>query len=289
METKFLILGGDGRFVNLSNILGNEGYNVKVYGLDKKLLSKDVTISNDLYQTINDADVVIGPLPISLDDETINITSLSEKVNLVDIFKGISKNQIFFGGFISEKVHQLANAYDINLIDYYDREELVILNCIPTAEGAIQIAMQELPVTIHDSKCLVLGYGRIGKILSKMLHGIGAKVYVEARKLSDLAYIQSFGYEGIHINDLAQNINSFDIIFNTIPSLILDKKFLKKVNTNCLIIDLASKPGGIDFEAAKDFGIKAIWALSLPGKVAPYTAGNIIKNTIFNILDELGV
>lgn len=149
--------------------------------------------------------------------------------------------------------------------------------------------MEEMPITLHNSKCLILGFGRIGKILSKMLFGIGAKVTVEARKYSDLAYIKSFGYEGIFLSKLTDIIKNFDLIINTIPCTVLNDEMLGRVNKDCLIIDLASKPGGLDIEKAKKQGIKAIWALSLPGKVAPITAGEIIKETIYNILSDLGV
>jgi dipicolinate synthase subunit A len=134
-----------------------------------------------------------------------------------------------------------------------------------------------------------LGFGRIGKILARMLLGIGANVTVEARKYQDLAWIKSYGYNGVHLNQLEKVIGNYDVIFNTIPSVILDTEILSKIKKDCLVIDLASKPGGVDFEMARDMGLKVIWALSLPGKVAPNTAGNIIKDTIFNIIDELGV
>jgi dipicolinate synthase subunit A len=163
------------------------------------------------------------------------------------------------------------------------------MNAIPTAEGAIQIAMEELPFTIHASNILVMGYGRIGKTLSKMLNGIGANVYIEARKFSDLASIRSFGYNEVHISELPVYLCKMDIIFNTIPFVILNEELLKSIKSTCLIIDLASKPGGIDFSKARELGIKAIWALSLPGKVAPLTAAEFIKKTVYNILEEMGV
>lgn len=162
-------------------------------------------------------------------------------------------------------------------------------NAIPTAEGAIEIAISETPVTIHGSKCLVLGYGKIGKILSKDLYGMGAQTYAAARKYADLAMIEGHGYEPLPIGILESGISDFDIIFNTIPALILDDKILSKVRKDALIIDLASKPGGLDFEAAKRYGLRVIWALGLPGKIAPITSGAIIKDTIMNIINELGV
>ena len=164
-----------------------------------------------------------------------------------------------------------------------------IPNAVPTAEGAIEIAIAETPFTIHGSKSLVLGYGKIGKILSKDLYALGAQTYVEARKYADLAMIEGHGYEPLPLDNLKDHIHEFDIIFNTIPSLILDDEILAKVKKDALIIDLASKPGGIDFDAAKSYGLKVIWALSLPGKIAPVSSGAIIKDTIMNIIKELGV
>ena len=164
-----------------------------------------------------------------------------------------------------------------------------IPNAVPTAEGAIEIAITETPFTIHGSKSLVLGYGKIGKILSKDLYALGAQTYVEARKYADLAMIEGHGYEPLPLDNLKDHIHEFDIIFNTIPSLILDDEILTKVKKDALIIDLASKPGGIDFDAAKSYGLKVIWALSLPGKIAPVSSGAIIKDTIMNIIKELGV
>lgn len=135
----------------------------------------------------------------------------------------------------------------------------------------------------------MLGYGKIGKILSKYLYGMGAQTYVEARKYADLAMIEGHGYEPLPLNRLKKRINEFDIIFNTVPSLILDDEVLENIRKDALIIDLASKPGGVDFEAAKQYGLKVIWALSLPGKIAPVSSGAIIKDTVMNIINELGV
>ena len=159
-------------------------------------------------------------------------------------------------------------------------ENLTTLNAIPTAEGAIQIAMEKSLITLHNSKCLILGFGRIGKILAKMLSGIGAKVYCEARKQQDIAWIQSYGYNAIYLDELNNHIGEFDFIFNTIPYIILDKNNLNMVEKDCFIIDLASKPGGVDFEYAKELGLQTEWALALPGKVAPKTSAYYIYDII---------
>ena len=120
-----------------------------------------------------------------------------------------------------------------------------------------------------------------------MLQGIGAKVYCEARKNSDIAWIKAYGYNSVHLSELSDKIDEFDIIINTVPAVVIDKEKVDKLKEDCLIIDLASNPGGVDKIAVKQRGIKLIWALSLPGKVAPTTSAEFIKETIYNILKEV--
>lgn len=132
-----------------------------------------------------------------------------------------------------------------------------------------------------------MGFGRIGKVLAKMLDGIGAKVYCEARKDEDIAWIKAYGYEPIHLNNLNEHLNEFDIIISTIPFQVLDKERLELVRKDVVIIDLASNPGGVDRKVAKEKDLKLIWALSLPGKVAPLTSAIYIKETLYHVLKEL--
>ncbi len=162
------------------------------------------------------------------------------------------------------------------------------VNAIPTSEGAIMLAMEEMPTTIYGSNVLLTGFGRISKVMARSLTAMGAKVCVAARKFSDIEWAKIYGCESLHFNNLEERLPEFDIIFNTVPVTLFEEKWLKKIKKDCLIIDLASKPGGIDFNLAGKLGLKAIWALSLPGKVAPVTAGKMIADTIVYILSERG-
>ncbi len=288
-KKNFSIIGGDLRNVKLAELIAAEGNSVNIYGFNKASFEVKIKQSNTIEEAVNGSDVVIGPIPCSNDNEFINAPFHSDKISIHDVFKCMNKNQLFIAGRISDKIVHLGQVCNVYNVDMLEREEMAVLNAIPTAEGAIQIAMEEMPITLHNSNILILGYGRIGKTLAKMLQGIGANVFVEARKYADLAWIKSCGYKPVSLSEISQTVKDMNVIINTIPSIVLNNDILKLLNTECLIIDLASKPGGVDFDRAKELGLRAIWALSLPGKVAPVTAAEFIKDTVFNIIEELGV
>ena len=282
------VIGGDLRQITLARLLKSEGYHIFLYGFDKDIKIQDMEIEEDVDYALG-SDIIILPVPVTFDGVHINSPYAKEPLTIEEFLDGITPSAMVFGGQIKPNLAKALEENGIKFFDYLNRDELAIRNAIPTAEGAIKIAIEETPITINGSNCLVLGYGRIGKILAKMLSGLGAHVTVEARKYADLAMIDSHGYKPLSLCDLKSKINDFDIIFNTVPAMLLDGNLLKLMDKEALVIDLSSRPGGVDFNAAKDLGIKVIWALSLPGKIAPVSSGGIIKDTIMNIIKELEV
>ena len=258
---KYCILGTDNRSIKLRELYIKEG--------------------NKIYDYI-DGDYIIAPIPFSRDDEKINgeILTLNNILNLPNV-----QDKIIFSGAISNNVKTRLKQNNIKYYDLMELDELAILNGISTAEGAISTAIEMTDFTLCESDVLVMGFGRIGKILSKMLDGIGANVYVEARKEQDLAMVRAMGYTSVNLSDLDKYLPKFNIIFNTIPTMMLDKDKLNVINKDCSIIDLASNPGGIDFEYAKEIGINVVWALALPGKVAPLSSAIYIKEAIDKIIE----
>jgi len=290
----FSFIGGDRRQINVIKGFASEGHSIKVCGIDEGVRpTENIQITNSVDEAVRDADAVVLPLPYSsvLDSEIINTPLSDKKVGVGELFRALSDNnrKLVLAGKVDDRLEAISKIYGLHIIDYMDREELAVLNAIPTAEGAIKIAMEEMPITIHGSKCLCLGYGRVGKVLANTLKGLGADVTVAVRKHRDIAYIRAYGYRGIMLTEPLDKPEQYDILFNTIPFKIVDSEMLESLKENCLIIDLASKPGGVDFDSANKLGRKVIWALSLPGKAAPVTAGNIICDTIKNILKELGI
>lgn len=287
MGLKYTILGGDKRSLELGNLLIKDGNDVCIYGFER--LEPYKHKNANLNEVIEYADVIIGPLPFSTDNVNVNAPFSSEVIQIDKVFSLMSEKQVIIGGKMGTENEKKLKYKSFKWDDYFKREEMQVLNAIPTAEGAIQIAMVETPFTLHGSNVMVLGYGRIGKVLSGMLYGIGANVYVEARKYSDLAWIKSSGYIPVCQKELETYLPDMSVIFNTVPQIILNEELLKRINNNCIIIDLASEPGGVDSEAAEEMKIKTVRALGLPGKAAPVTAAMIIKDTIYNIIEELGV
>lgn len=279
------IIGGDLRIIELAKMFANENYKVYTYGIEKIKIS-NVIYTKNIDECIKESDIIIGPLPLSGNGKEISTPFSNEKILIEDLIKKLS-GKTFIAGSIKQEVIEKAKENEVNIYDIVKREELAVLNAISTAEGALQIAISETTKNLHGNNVLVLGFGRIGKVLAKMLDGIGANVSCEARKTTDLAWIKAYGYNPINLMELKQNLGKYDIIFNTIPYMILDKENLQLVKNDALIIDLASAPGGIDREGAKELKKKFIWALSLPGKVAPVTSAEFMKETLYNMFKEI--
>lgn len=281
MKNKILVAGGDLRQIFLALSLSCE-YDTYIYGIDDDTYTEK--LKKDDGKTIYGA--VILPVPVTNDGETLFSPFSENKISLYEVAEKVKKNGIVFGGRFgnSEKIFR---ENGIDTIDYLSREELSVMNAVATAEGALGIAMEESPETIFGNKILITGFGRIAKTLAKILVSMGADVTVCARKKSDISWAEIFGCKGRDFSLLNEK-SDFKIIFNTVPTEIFTKEKLSLLNPSALIIDLASKPGGVDFESASLMGIKTIWALSLPGKVAPVTSGEIIAKTIRNILTERG-
>ena len=284
---KLTIIGGDLRIVKLAEMLIEEGVEVYSYGLEKADI-EDLHKCSNLQEAIEQSDIILGPIPFSSNKETINAPFGAATITVKELLDHLA-DKILIAGAIKQDIYDFATDNYFKVIDIMKREELAVLNAVSTAEGTIKIAIEETQKNLHGSNILIMGFGRIGKILSHMLHGMGAKVSCEARKNADLAWIKAYGYEPIPIGNLKENLNRFDIIINTIPYIMLDKDNLQNVRKDALVIDLASNPGGVDKEAIKEQKIKFIWALSLPGKVAPVTSAEFIKETLYNVVNEINL
>ncbi|MDE5978140.1 MAG: dipicolinate synthase [Turicibacter sp.] len=154
----------------------------------------------------------------------------------------------------------------------FDYDEVAIYNSIPTAEGVIYHIIKNTDITIHQAEVLVIGSGRTALTISRDLKALGAHVSVTFRKKKDEARLFEMQMHPIHIDLMIEDLHHYDVIVNTVPAMVLDEKALNAVRKDCYIIDVSSKPGGVDFDYAKQLEIAAELAGSLPSLVAPKTA-----------------
>lgn len=287
MHRTFGILGGDNRFGVVADLLARAGHTVWVWGLNSKLDLGRARHAEHLSEAVDSSDVVILPIPALAADGTLNLPLSEEKLDVADVIHGMSPHQILTGGMLPSWLSDMAVNRRIAVIDYGKREDFITANAVPTAEGALGIAMRELKKTLWDSSCLILGFGRIGKILAHRLAHLCPNMTVAARNPRDLSMITALGYRAVDYSCWDEALKTADVIFNTVPAMLLSADVLSTLPKTALIIDLASRPGGTDFKAAEDYGIKTVWALSLPGKTAPYRAGKIITNSILAGMQEL--
>ena len=281
---KFAVIGGDMRQVKLASLLAADGHAVSAFAIDQ-VRPEGATLAASLKAATKDADCVLLPLPL-MRGCALN-TPLSDMGLTTDkVFAALDPAQLICGGRIDEAAQKQAAEHGLTLLDYFTREELIIANAAVTAEGAIQVAMKATPAILLGTRALILGFGRIGKVLAHRLRALGVHVTASARNYADLAWISAYGYAGIHTDHLDGKLEGYNILFNTIPHPILDASRLQTLDRSTLCIDLSSKPGGVDFAAAAALGIRTIWALGLPGEVAPVTAAAVIRDTIYNILSD---
>jgi len=281
----FAIVGGDKRNIALAEMLFRLGHRVKMYGFANYERETPMQCKN-LYETISDSQYIIGPIPCALGGGAINAPFHNEPVPVEELFKLIKPHQAFLAGYIKPEVIAVAEKYNTRIVDMLQREELLVLNAIPTAEGAIKIAIEETDITLHGSNMLVIGYGRIGTVLCGMLRGLGARVIAVVNSGHKAALANSCGHGAALFEDMDMYLNEADVIFNTVPKILLDKQNMKHIRKNALIIDLASPPYGVDVNAGRDFGLKMMFTNSLPGKIAPVTTAGYILETVNNIIAE---
>lgn len=274
-----LVCAGDARMLRCAELLSYHG-NCWLWKTAKGSC-KNAIVIEDLKRITKD-DMIILPIP-SFDKN--GILNFTENVKAEEFFSMLPHGMRIFGGKFSKFIYKSAAEYGHILYDYGEREDFNLFNAIPTAEAAITIAANHSERTIHGSKFIVAGYGRIGKALSRRLISLGGIVTVAARREASLAMAECDGCIPLPLAELHESKIGYDTFFNTIPCTIFDLNDAKKWDSSHFI-ELASLPGGFTKEAIDHLGERYISALSLPGKFFPITAGEIIYKTIINQINS---
>ncbi|WP_099158148.1 dipicolinic acid synthetase subunit A [Virgibacillus ndiopensis] len=289
MSRFIAVLGGDGRYLELIRQLKElPDTTIFLVGFDK--LEQGFTglkqiDFNELEPEKLDA--VIFPITGTDQNGIVKTVFSDQHIKLEkEWFSQLKKSTLIFTGITSVYLTSVTKELNLSLIPLFDRDDVAIYNSIPTAEGTIMMAIEHTDYTIHSSRVIVTGFGRVGNTVANKFSALGAKVSVCARSIRDLARITEMGLTAIPLANLHEHTDKCDLLINTIPSRVITEDSIQHLPSHALIIDLASKPGGTDFDYADRRGIKAILARSLPGIVAPKTSGKILADVIKQFLLE---
>lgn len=285
-NVNLLIMGGDQRYLEIIDQLASKGIRIVLNGFDQLTFSHP-HISNKSVNQVDFAqvDAILLPLHGTSADGEIGADYSEEYIHLsMEMLKRTPDHCTVYTGISNAYLDGITEGAGRRLIRLTARDDVAVLNSIPTAEATLKIAIEETDYTVHSANVMVLGFGRVGETLARLFSAVGANVSVAARKDGDLARIMEMRLDPVQMDRLAEHISAIDICINTVPHMILDAEVLSKMSASSLIIDIASKPGGTDFKFAKEKGIKAIHALGLPGKTAPKTGGEIISTVLYKLL-----
>lgn len=280
---KIAIAGGDDRQYYMAEEFILRGYASKIWNCKKQC--DECICAESLEDLMRGADAVVLPLPLSRDKEHLNC--VSGEILLSDIFSAVPSGAPVLCGGANQFYRSLAGEHGVTLYDYFDDEGVMIKNAWLTAEGALEILIRELPVSVKESKFSIFGFGRVGSAMAAALTALGGDVYVFARSSRDLAAAAIAGCTPIQLNNVYSTEISFSAVINTIPYRLFDSRLLSSLKIDGILLDLA---GGetFDKESADKLGIRAIKALSIPGKFSPYTAAQILCDSVLEILQSEG-
>lgn len=285
-----LVLGGDARTLEVITKLAEKKISVFAAGFEK-IDFESPYIQQTTIEKLDPAllDAILLPVRGTDSSGSVEANYSTGSIVLSEAFlRKTSKDCIIYSGTANQYLIDLTASAGRKLVQIFDRNDIAIMNSIPTAEGALMLAIRETDVTIHGSSVIVLGFGRVGITVAQLFNSVGANVTVAARKPEAISRARQMGMNGIDLNCLKEVLPSAQICVNTIPHPMLDEAMLSVMPPPCLVLDLASGEGGTDFQAAESLGIKAMHTLGLPGKTAPKTAGTIIAEILLELLENNG-
>lgn len=282
------VIGGDARQLEVIQRLSELDATISLVGFDSLQNEFSGAVKKPFTpELLANVDAVVLPVVGTDDDGKVQtIFSSGNIVLLEEHLLAMPKQAKIYTGMATSYLKRLSRRTGTQIVELLELDDVAIYNSIPTAEGAVMMAIQNTDITIHGANCMVLGLGRTGMTLARTLKGLGANVTVGVRRDEHFARAWEMGFDPFYTKDLQEKTRNIDLLFNTIPTMIITAQIIAGMPHRAVIIDLASKPGGTDFRFAEKRGIKALLAPGLPGIVAPKTAGRILANTLSRMILE---
>ena len=282
---KFAVIGGDRRAVLLCSMLARDGHRVQSFALEKAELPGEIPKAGCLQSCVYGADCVVLPVPAEKGG-FLNAPYGAAPCRMDELTAALWQGQIVCGGKLSQESRLGMLAAGLHPEDIMQRQEFTVGNAALTAEGALGVLIQNSERSILDSRVLVCGWGRIGRILALRLRAMGAKVTAAARSPGDRALARAMGCRALDYRQLEGELDGFDFVINTVPARVLTDAMLCCLAEGALLLELASPPGGFDRTLAENIGVRVIAAPGLPGKASPYSAAELIRDAVYAVIRE---
>lgn len=270
------VIGGDGRYRWAVKCLRDSGIPVKTWGVPGE---KNQT--EHLTEALQDANLVLLPMkPFDRDVLTVG----DEAVDAGLLPKILGQGAVLVAGSFPTDLEAWLQNQGVKCISFLELESYLLKNAAVTAEGGVYLALKAMERTVFGAKALVIGWGRIGKFLAEKLRGLGADVTVAVRKSAQRAELELLGYSAEETGVYEKGLGEYDVIFNTVPKQVVSPEQFETVGENCVVIELASLPGGFPQEHLS----RVVMGQALPGKTAPRTAGENLTAAVLCCLNGEG-
>lgn len=228
---------------------------------------------------------IVLPVPVTRDGEFINGRTL---LTVNSILECSLEFDIVFGGGIGKYLSD-TNENGPYVFDYLADEGVAERNAVATAEGAVCDAEELSDINIDGSVCLVTGFGKCARTIAERLASWGADVIVMARRPKQRSDAALCGYKVMSFEDVAiygHILSEVDFCFNTVPAKVLCEDILSQLHNGAVVIDVASMPGGVDFEYCKEHEIPYRHSLGIPGKLSPKSSGIILADAAIRAVSD---
>lgn len=273
-----LVCGGDERSVILARLLQRGGHEVLCFCLDKAELPDGCRgVSSPV-----EAEVVILPVPAEDAHGLLTAPLGTQSCRIEHILDCAGNGAMLIGGGISARIKTAAEQRGIKAYDCMRCPEFTVKNAAVTAEGAVSELMGKTKTALCDMRVLVVGWGRIGKLLINKLSALCPAVCLMSANSEARALASELGCKAVAPDCPPELLCGFDAVINTAPAQVIPD--LRAFKDSCILLELASAPGGIDKKAAGELGLELAVLRGLPGRYAPESAAQAMLAAVSDIL-----
>jgi dipicolinate synthase subunit A len=270
--TTVAIIGGDARETEMAALASDAGASVRRFGTPDVDLGRPAgVLAASVGEALDGARIAIGPIPYPGPDGRIFAPSAPAPLYITadDLRRMHAPGHLIIGK-ADDRLRQAASEAGVEIHEYEHDTELMLLRAPAIAEGAIRIAIERSPWTIHRSAIGVVGFGRTARALTRALLGLGARIHVVARRAEARAEANVYGADAHPFSDAGAVFPDLRMLFSTVPERVLTADLLEHLARDCLVVDMSAPPGGVDRDDAERLGLEFVWARGL-GASAPRT------------------